>query len=188
MTGSPVAEPATPDPVSTPRRARLVPRLLAWLALYALGIAAYNQYHPLVKEWLVYRLQVIPSVQVIRWTLPGQPVTGNADSIRTTGLDLQILRGCDGIEAWLLLVTALCVFPMPRRRRALGVLAGTLLMLVLNVVRVVSLFHIALRRPDWMDVAHGYVWQSLIVLAAAVFVLAWTDPRHARPSTGGASL
>jgi len=169
-------------PTQPAKKTGMVWRLVLWLTFYALTLTAYNVYHPFVNEWLVRRLQVEPAAEVLRWTMPGTNIATTTTTIRTPTLELQILRGCDGIEAWLLLVTAILVFPMPWRKRGVGMLLGTVLMIGLNIVRIVTLFHIALRRPEWMDVAHGFIWQSLIVLAAAAFVLIWTDPRQPSPS------
>lgn len=157
----------------------LLRSLFMWLILYALSLSLYNGTYHLTSEVMIKHLQVRPSVWLIELTLPEVPLTYTATTIRSPTLELQILRGCDGIEAWLLLITALLVFPIPWRRRLYGVGYGTVLIFSLNVIRIVSLFHIALVRPDWMNVAHGVIWQGIIVLAAAAFVLGWLSPRPA---------
>jgi hypothetical protein len=35
------------------------------------------------------------------------------------------------------------------------------------------LFHLTLYEPAWFEVAHGMVWQSVMVLAATIFSLTW---------------
>jgi exosortase/archaeosortase family protein len=65
----------------------------------------------------------------------------------------------------------LLVLPDPWRRRMRGLLLGTALIFVLNLMRIVTMFHIVIRRPEWFDLAHGLIWQSIMVLSAAVFVL-----------------
>jgi exosortase/archaeosortase family protein len=86
---------------------------------------------------------------------------------------MDILRGCDGVEPWLLMITALLAMPASWRRRLGGVAAGTLLIFSLNLLRIVSLFHLTLYEPAWFEVAHGMVWQSVMVLAATIFSLTW---------------
>jgi len=171
-----------PSPVNMPNKRWLVRSLLLWFVCFAAAISIYNGTYHFVSEVLIQRFQVIPSYWLIKLTLPGLPLQHTVTAIRAPSMELNILRGCDGVEAWLLLVTALLVFPMPWRRRWLGVAYGTLLIFSLNLVRIVSLFHIALKKPEWMEMAHGVIWQSVIVLAAVIFVLAWMDPGSSKQS------
>lgn len=151
--------------------------MAVWLALYAVTLTLYNYYHPLVAEFMVRRIQVEPSAWIIGCSLPREQISTGVDRIQYRGLELVIMRGCDGVEAWLLLITAMSVFRMPWRQRLLGIVLGSALVLALNITRIVTLFHIALRRPAWLDLAHGFIWQSIIVLSAAAFVLIWTAPK-----------
>jgi exosortase/archaeosortase family protein len=167
---------AVPDRQHVPGNRLLLRSLLIWFACFAVSLSIYNGTYNLVSEVMIHRFQVVPSFCLIKLTLPGVPLQHTATAIRTPAMELNILRGCDGVEAWLLLVTALIAFPMPWRRRWLGVVYGTILIFSLNLARIVSLFHIALKKPEWMDLAHGVIWQSVIVLAAAIFVLVWMDP------------
>lgn len=167
------------------------PSLLKWLAawalLYVLSILAYNASYGFTRDVLIHHLQVRPAAWMLQVTLPGQQVTCSAASISTAALRLDIMRGCDGVEAWLLLITALAVFPMPLAHRLRSMAYGTLLIFGLNLLRIVSIFHLVLRRPEWFELAHGLVWQSIMVLAAALFVLVRLSPDEARGGGGATS-
>jgi exosortase/archaeosortase family protein len=86
---------------------------------------------------------------------------------------LEIVVGCNGVEALLILVSALLAFPAPWARRGIGVLAGTVAILGVNLVRLVNLVVVARFAPAWLDVFHVYVWQVLIVLVAVALFLVW---------------
>lgn len=64
---------------------------------------------------------------------------------------------------------------------------GAVMVFALNLVRIVSLFHIALKWPVWMDLAYGMIWQSVLTLVAAMFVLVWLAPQEdgTAPGTRG---
>ena len=160
-----------------PQAGRLLGSLVAWLALYGLALAFYNAL-PHFREAMIHRFQVVPSVWLLGRTMPGVPFQAAGISIGTSGLEVKIMSGCDGVEGWLLLVSAMLVFPMSWRRRWLGVVCGTGLVYGLNLVRIVSLVHIAVQKPEWMEAAHLVVWQSLVVLVVGAFVLVWLEPRH----------
>ncbi|MCP5489481.1 MAG: hypothetical protein H7A43_12650, partial [Verrucomicrobia bacterium] len=61
--------------------------------------------------------------------------------------------------------------PMPWMRRWRSVAWGTVLIFGLNLLRIVSLFYVMMYWPAFMDLAHGLIWQSIMVLSACLFVL-----------------
>jgi exosortase/archaeosortase family protein len=167
------------------RPGRMALALVLWLALFAGSTLLYNLTFHRTSPVLVRWLQVAPSAVLLEWTLPGVAVTRLPTALRIPGLEVQLLRGCDGMEAWLMLMSALLVFPFPWRRRLLGALWGSLLVFGLNLLRIVSLFHVALRRPDWFEIAHSVLWQSAMVIAVAAFILAWFRPAPEAPARTG---
>jgi exosortase/archaeosortase family protein len=160
--------------------------ILLWLVLYAAAIVAYNASYAFTRNVLIFNLQVRPAAWIVAMTLPGEPIGRDEEAIFAPGLRMEIRRGCDGMEAWLLLMTALVVFPMPWSRRARAMLSGTALVFGLNLLRIVSMFHLVRWRPEWFDVVHGLIWQSVMVLAAGLFVLSRFEaaPAHRLPSPG----
>jgi exosortase family protein XrtM len=149
--------------------------LVVWLALYAGTSLLYNLTFERTRPVLVGQLQARPAAWLLGLTLPGATVTASPDGVRSGRVELRIMRGCDGVEAWLLMATAMVAFPVPWRRRLAGIGLGSLLVLGLNQVRIVSLFHLVRHRPEWFDVAHGLVWQSVMVVASALLVLVWVE-------------
>jgi len=86
---------------------------------------------------------------------------------------MNVLNGCNGIEALLILVAATLAFPASWGRRAAGVLAGAVAIFGANIVRLVNLILVAHFKPDWLRVFHVYIWQALIVLIAFAIFLTW---------------
>jgi exosortase family protein XrtM len=163
-------------------RFRFAVRLTAWAAFYVSSLSAYNHTYSYVGAIAVHYAQIRPAAVLIRWTLPGESVRAEGDSIISKTCRVQLLRGCDGVEAWLLLASAMLVFPLPWRKRALGAAVGAALVSGLNLVRIVTLFHVARIRPDWFEVAHGLVWQTLMIVAVGWFVWMWSREDDARPA------
>lgn len=170
--------PPAPPVLATGRR--FLRWLLVWAVGYAVALLLYNASYAFTRDLLIHHVQVRPAAWILRHTLPDIPVSCRVDRIEAPGLSLVILRGCDGVEVWLLLVTAFAVFPQPWRSRLAGIGYGTLLVFGLNLLRIVTMFHITLRKPDWFEVAHGLIWQSVMVLAVALFVLARLRPVEAQ--------
>lgn len=107
----------------------------------------------------------------------------------TNGFAVAIAPGCDGIEAVIILISALMAFPSPWKHKLVGAVVGFFCIQALNLVRIISLFYMG----QWSQVAfdwfHLYLWQALIVLDALAVWLIWLrylpkTPRR-RPPTDG---
>ena len=92
---------------------------------------------------------------------------------KTTGFGVRIERGCNGVEALIILFSAIFAFPAPLKNKIIGFVIGFFAIQGLNVVRIVSLFYLG----QWNQVAfewfHLYLWQALIIMDALVVWLIW---------------
>lgn len=92
---------------------------------------------------------------------------------KTTGFGVRIERGCNGVEALIILFAAIFAFPAPLKSKIIGFLIGFVAIQGLNLVRIISLFYLG----QWNQVAfewfHLYLWQALIILDALVVWLIW---------------
>lgn len=92
---------------------------------------------------------------------------------KTTGFGVRIERGCNGVEALIILFAAIFAFPAPLKNKLIGFTIGFFAIQALNLVRIVSLFYLG----QWNQVAfewfHLYLWQALIILDALVVWLVW---------------
>jgi len=102
-----------------------------------------------------------------------------------TGGGIEIVAGCNGIEAVLILVSAVLAFPAPWKHKLIGMALGFFAIQSLNLVRIVSLFYLHEWNQVWFEWFHLYLWQALIVLDALVFWLIWLRylPRTPTPRT-----
>lgn len=113
------------------------------------------------------RLNALVSNVALNWL--GQATTVNGTSIFSERFSIDVRRGCDAIEPVALFVSALLAFPSPLRRKLSGLIIGTLLLLLLNLVRIVSLFLTGVYYPSAFHVMHADVWQIVFILVAIVF-------------------
>jgi len=98
---------------------------------------------------------------------------GNVIRNSITGFGVRIERGCNGVEAVIILFAAIFSFPAPLKNKIIGFVIGFFAIQVLNLVRIISLFYLG----QWNQVAfewfHLYLWQALIILDALVVWLIW---------------
>lgn len=103
---------------------------------------------------------------------------------------VSIERGCNGIEAVIILVAAMLAFPASWKHKLAGIGAGFVAIQALNLVRIISLFYLGQWNRLWFDWFHLYLWQALIILDALVVFLLWLrwlprPPEGARPALAG---
>ena len=108
---------------------------------------------------------------------------GNEIRSAATGGGIEIVAGCNGVEAVIILLSAVLAFPAPWRHKLIGIALGFLAIQSLNTVRIISLFYLHEWSYVWFDWFHHYLWQALIILDALVFWLIWLRylPRPAEP-------
>jgi len=113
----------------------------------------------------------------------GEPAASAGTRITSPAFTVDVKNGCNGVEAMLILFAAVLAFPAPWRSRLAALVAGTVALQALNLVRVVSLFWLGVHRRDVFEMFHTAVWQTLLILAAVgLFVLwsRWVGGRAAR--------
>lgn len=90
-----------------------------------------------------------------------------------TGQGIEVVAGCNGMEAVIILFASVFAFPATFRQKCAGFLAGFFAIHSLNIVRIVSLYYLARYSMTWFEWFHLYVWQMLIILDALVVWLLW---------------
>ncbi|HXE80291.1 MAG TPA: S-adenosylmethionine decarboxylase [Vicinamibacterales bacterium] len=79
---------------------------------------------------------------------------------------------CSGADVMALCAGVILAYPVPWRRRLIGAAAGLALILVLNMVRIGTLFAVASDKA-LLDLLHVYVWPALLTAAVLLYVLFW---------------
>ena len=129
------------------------------------------------------------SVWVMR--LFDHSVIANQDAIVNAldGTGIQIVAGCNGVEAVLILIAAVLAFPSPWKHKLIGIALGFVAIQALNLVRIISLYYLQRWNHVWFEWFHLYLWQALIILDALVFWLVWLRwlPRSGAPPVNLAS-
>jgi exosortase H (IPTLxxWG-CTERM-specific) len=113
------------------------------------------------------------SVWIIQFFDDNVMAVSNIIRDKTSGFGVRIERGCNGVEALIILFAAIFAFPAPLKHKFVGFVIGFFAIQLLNLVRIVSLFYMG----QWNQVAfewfHLYLWQALIILDALVVWLVW---------------
>lgn len=89
------------------------------------------------------------------------------------GLDIHL--GCDGLQSSAFFACAVLASPLRTslRARILPILLGTLGLLTLNLVRIVSLYYTGVFFPSAFEVMHVEVWQAVFIFLPIGLWLVW---------------
>lgn len=104
----------------------------------------------------------------------GEPVTVTGTVIHSMGFAVNVENGCNGIEAVILLIAAIGAFPAKWTARLFGILAGFVIIQVINLFRVAMLYWLGAHHPKVFQLFHVAVWQSLIILLSVGLFLLWS--------------
>jgi len=130
---------------------------------------------------VIDRVFVGPFIHVITWIsgavidLFGGSVTvlGDILSAPTGGFAVRVDNGCSGLDAVILLAAACLAFPTTWRLRMVGVLACSAAILLVNIIRIISLFYLGQYSMAWFNWAHNYAWDILILIDGVIAYMLW---------------
>ena len=103
------------------------------------------------------------------------PVSIDGVIISTQGLSVRIIRECTVVGPVLVMGMGIFSYPASFRRKAWGVVWGTLIMLLVNQIRIASLFFIGIKFPVLLEVAHLVIWQGILIAIGIVIWLIWVE-------------
>ena len=105
----------------------------------------------------------------------GQQTQVSEVTIESPQFAIAIRRGCDAVEPTWLFCAAVLSFRAPLMRKLPGLLAGTVLLQILNLVRIVTLYWIGLYSPDIFEAAHMEIWPTVFIIVAIVLFIGWIE-------------
>jgi exosortase H (IPTLxxWG-CTERM-specific) len=164
----------------------LMARFFIIFAVLLIGLFTLEILQPAEKYVIIPFTAAIADVSVWIVELFDDNVvaTGNVIRDRTSGFGVRIERGCNGLEAVIILFAAIFAFPAPFINKLKGFAIGFFAIQLLNLVRIISLFYLGQWNYTAFEWFHLYLWQALIILDALVVWIIWlrTLPQSRGPN------
>ncbi len=152
------------------RRVRFIVVFLLLLALFEIPLLL----DPVDRHVIRPFTAGIAAVSASALRLVGEPVRSAGTIIAGSCFAVDIQNGCNAVEATLFVIAAVLAFPATWKSRLGAVLAGSAILQVANLVRIVTLYLIGCHRRQWFQSFHLAVWQSIIFALAIGFFLIWS--------------
>jgi len=105
----------------------------------------------------------------------GQPTHVSEVTIQSPQFTMAIRRGCDAVEPTWLLCAAMIAFPSPWPHKLLGMLAATVLLQLLNLVRIITLYWIGIHLNGFFNTAHLELWPTAFIIVGITFFVFWKE-------------
>src|SRR5262249_13345955 len=121
---------------------------------------------------------------IIRLFSPREPVVAVANSLQSSGVTLEVIRGCDGAGVAFLVTSAIASFPARASRKLVGAVAGIALVYLLNETRIICLFYTLTRHKPWFLQIHVYYAPTLMIVLGCIYFAWWVS--FAKGQHGGA--
>lgn len=155
-------------------------RVLSLLVLLDVGL--HTLYFVVPDRFVLYTLHywglTRPCAALIGWLAPDAGLTAQQGGLVGPGVNLSILRGCDGVGMMFLLIAAVVAVALAARRwraAACGLAAAAAVSYALNLARIVALYFVAAHRPAWFDTAHNLVLPLGVVMVSGLFFAGWSN-------------
>jgi len=145
----------------------------------------YGFVHTPANETTAFRpyLAFIARVMGGILSLAGYEASVSETVISTPQFSLEIVRGCDAIEPAAMYMAAVLASPVGVWPKLPGILIGTAAIMLINLLRIVSLFFVGVYYPDAFDILHEDVWQAVFVVLALGFWAIWVQWATRVPAT-----
>ena len=150
-------------------------RFFVIFSVLLVGLFTLEILQPAEKYVILPFTSLIADISVWLEELVDDNVISSGNVIRdtVTGFGVRIERGCNGLEAVIILFSAIFAFPAPFKHKMIGFVIGFFAIQLLNLVRIISLFYLGQWNYTAFEWFHLYLWQALIILDAMVVWLIW---------------
>ncbi len=160
---------------------------LAAVAIFvvSMGLFSYAYYRDEAPPWLLKMTSGVAYTSSAVLNTIGVPTEVTPQPQRQARLPSYTIHGqraavdiaidCNGFWAFAIFIASVLAVPSTWKAKLWGIGLGVPTLWVINTVRVVSLYFIAIYIPSIFEEVHLYVWQFLIIAAAFVLLMAWSE-------------
>jgi len=94
------------------------------------------------------------------------PTTCTGSIIHLPSISLDVRFGCNGLEAVMIYSVAVLAFPATWRKKVYGIVAGFLIIQIINILRIVGFAYAGVYLQNIFHYIHIYVAQGIMIAIA----------------------
>lgn len=148
-------------------------RFLLLYLLYMIAAFVLVDYEPVRDALMLDAYYTGAVTQLSAWLIDaiGIHVQAKGALLYLNHAVMEVKFGCNGLEAILLYVAAVLAYPASGKLRLLGIVAGSALLQVLNILRIGVLAWVLEYHQPQFALMHEYVTQSIMIALAFIVFL-----------------
>ena len=159
-------------------------RALGFLAIFAFLQWIWNVAHDTAFEYaVIHGATVQPAAWLVNFFTPSIQAQAVGFTLSAPGGGLNILNGCEGLEALFLLWAAFIVAPLTWISKLWGLLLGIIVVFVVNQARILLLFYAYRADHSLFDPLHATVTPIAVIVLVSFYFYVWLyrTRRYAQP-------
>ncbi len=94
---------------------------------------------------------------------------------------VNIAEGCNGIYALFIFMAGIIAYPSSIRHKLYGLAIGIPFIMLLNYIRIISLWYAGTYAPNLFKVMHLYIWETIIIALGGILWLFWYEKWVKKP-------
>ena len=116
-------------------------------------------------------------VSITAWVFKmfGLFVSTHGTIINLKGFSMNVLFGCNGLEAFLIYTVGIISFPAKIKIKIYGLFFGFVILQIINVLRIIGLGFAGIYMKSSFDFIHIYLAQSIMIVVAVVIFIIWLN-------------
>lgn len=104
--------------------------------------------------------------------LAGIPTTTHGTIINLPSTSVEVVFGCNGLEAVLIYAIAVLAFPSAWKHKLLGIILGFIMIQFINIIRILAVIYVLDNFHRVFEIVHVYLAQGLMIaVSLGVFLL-----------------
>jgi len=103
----------------------------------------------------------------------GYGVSADGAYLSSNDFSVSIEEGCDAIAPAILYAVSVAIFPISWKYRWRGLVFGLLAIIVLNVIRIITLFITGIHAPSLFEFMHVEFWQAIFIVFTVGIWIYW---------------
>jgi len=112
----------------------------------------------------------------------GYGVKASGEILTSQVFSVSIEEGCDAIAPAILYSVSVAIFPVVWQARLKGILYGLAAIIVLNIIRIITLYLTGVHVPSLFDFMHVEFWQAIFIVFTVgiwIYWMKWATQHHA---------
>ena len=130
----------------------------------------------------IYYKVIMPFNEFLTWSsamalnvLGGETVSSSGTNLSSNEFSMSLAEGCNGIYALSIVIAGIVAFPARWRPKLIGLVLAIALIMILNYIRILTLWYAGKAGSFLFDTMHLYVWEFIIITLGAAFWYFWYE-------------